>query len=1251
MSFKKQHSIHVSTLRTIIISEADWNASGKIFITRRMMKNAESKNYLPPEHLGGRKGKKSTDGGLTKRLILDNARMQCRPMAVISTDAANCYDRMIHKIIALAAMNWGVPNQVIKPLLAPLHKAKHYTRTAYGDSTNYFTGDNLQGAGQGNTGAAPFWTMVSTHMISVMKDMKLQSEFLSPLTKKKILLSLIAFVDDTELFLTDPTNNLDILVKKANQAINTWRSLLQVTGGAMRPDKCAWTLMRFDPNRNRSTYDISIPDSNNHQIPIHQYSEKEPRQYLGIIQRTDGSEDDQIKALLNTIEQWNNRMISSRLFPSQNLKATLSKVSRSILYPLPALTLTEAKCIMISNKLYSACLPKCGISSKFPIAYRYLPERYQGLGLPDMYFEQEASKLNEFVFKSNSESICWQQLKLGLEIAQNMIGSYDIIFNSNYTHLNHLLPHTWIKSLWKFMFDQRLSVRGWGTQISPKREHDPPIMNTFVQKGVTKTTLSILNKCRKYINAICLSDICTGDGLRIAELSIKCEKRLQHPPTVFNEKSKKPTVREIQIWKQFIRACFCVGSNTNKLCKPLGKWNESTFDSFTWYYNKLNNSLLKKLSTTTYRKYVPDTNHRTSKRNNKVWYKIDSIVTLNLSSTAEIWAATVQEIKHLSALFDGAAPFTSCPDPISEPNTLYHQLLKDETPKWIYKYVPKTYLTHSLPFINSIISENLQIASDGSYKTESMGAATILETTSQNKRIILPMPVPNNNDNHHKSDSYRAEAVGVLAAFHIIRAMVRMSGKSTHVTLACDNDRVLEVAQTYTYVTSRMRHHDVLRSIMEIRDSLHSTITFQKVKAHKSDNIPYSKLSRIEQLNTECDELAKLARTALPAPPNEENIFQGEGISIWDDQGAKLTSNLHESLRSHYFHNKAQTIMKKKYGWNKVQFNSIDWKAQHMAQQSLSPSTQLWISKLVTKFLPIGRNMLRRQHWREDYCPRCRVCVESHDHLLTCNHQQCIDTFRSSLEKIETWMSTQLTPLALITDILHVLTNWKQGVPIAPDMLITPPFREQLKLGDRHFIEGRLVKDFSEYMDAHYKSIDSKKNGKRWTSTFIQKIWTVLHKPQWENRNSFVHKLNEEASKTRVRENLQHELTTLYLSNLKENLLHTDQRLYEPSLTELLQKPNAHISAWIEEIRVALAARDQVFLPTQQKQAAYMHNWLRQSTRTSPRIRRRRKRRVSSKPRRQITLLHQRQYKRKRCHPKPPSTPPKKIKNAVNTLQ
>jgi len=109
------------------------------------------------ERYRGRKGKKATDGNLTKRLLIDNSRLLQKPIVIISTDTANCYDRMIHKFLAsMSCLKWGVPATVIKSLLEPPQQARQFIRTAFGDSKTCFTGHNFQGAEQGNTGAAPY---------------------------------------------------------------------------------------------------------------------------------------------------------------------------------------------------------------------------------------------------------------------------------------------------------------------------------------------------------------------------------------------------------------------------------------------------------------------------------------------------------------------------------------------------------------------------------------------------------------------------------------------------------------------------------------------------------------------------------------------------------------------------------------------------------------------------------------------------------------------------------------------------------------------------------------------------------------------------------------------------------------------------------------------------------------------------------------------------------------------------------------
>ena len=137
MTLKEENNYNVDKLRSLILGEADWNMGGRIFINRHMLSGAEALQMIPHEHYGGRKGYKATDAVLNKRLVLDNIRLSKAPAAVISTDAANCYDRMVHSFISLCVQRLGVSLSLVFALLRPLQESRHYIRTAYGDSTTF----------------------------------------------------------------------------------------------------------------------------------------------------------------------------------------------------------------------------------------------------------------------------------------------------------------------------------------------------------------------------------------------------------------------------------------------------------------------------------------------------------------------------------------------------------------------------------------------------------------------------------------------------------------------------------------------------------------------------------------------------------------------------------------------------------------------------------------------------------------------------------------------------------------------------------------------------------------------------------------------------------------------------------------------------------------------------------------------------------------------------------------------------------
>ena len=249
-------------------------------------------------------------------------------------------------------------------------------------------------------------------------------------------MTLMAFVDDTEIFLSVEDDDLNELLELAKKTMNTWKKILQASGGDMRSKKCAWILLHYskDPAiiSSMKSAEINMRDEDDIIRTVQRYDEEEAREYLGVHQQANGSNERQIEILHTKVDNWNEKIKASRLPPTLNYLAVFTRIHKSLQYPLPATTIPEDSLQKISNKLYEESLPKCGINRKFPIAFRDLPQHFFGLGLPNLYFDQEATKLTESISKSYTKHIMWQQLKVGMEQAQMETGLLDCVYNYNY---------------------------------------------------------------------------------------------------------------------------------------------------------------------------------------------------------------------------------------------------------------------------------------------------------------------------------------------------------------------------------------------------------------------------------------------------------------------------------------------------------------------------------------------------------------------------------------------------------------------------------------------------------------------------------------------------------------------------------------------------------------------------------------------------------------------------------------------------
>ena len=145
-----------------------------------------------------------------------------------------------------------------------------------------------------------------------------------------------------------------------------------------------------------------------------------------------------------------------------------------------------------------------------------------------------------------------------------------------------------------------------------------------------------------------------------------------------------------------------------------------------------------------------------------------------------------------------------------------------------------------------------------------------------------------------------------------------------------------------------------------------------------------------------------------------------------------------------------------------------------------------------------------------------------------------------------------------------------------------------------HFIHGRIHTTFKSYMTHHYTSIASRRSSASWVAVLIQKIWSLYHLPQWENRNKYVHNLDRVTESTRERINLQTSLIHTYTSENINNLLAADKHLLEKPLAHLKSLPNALIRAWLVEHKTAVKERDKIFSAENARSSAILHSFLTQ---------------------------------------------------------
>ncbi len=224
----------VTKLRAILLMEADFNATNKIVYGNRMLYNAWEYKQMP-EEIFSKKNRMADDGTLFKTLFCIITQQAWVPATIVSVDASNCYDRIVHEMASLIYQAFSVPTSAIETMLGAIENMKFFLWTGFGDSTK-FAGSGIiiktQGMTQGNRASPAGWVVISICILNAHGKKNHGAKFLFPITRLTHHLSAILYIDDTDLLHIDLTKDETVdtrytlpskTVSTAGEICSSWR--------------------------------------------------------------------------------------------------------------------------------------------------------------------------------------------------------------------------------------------------------------------------------------------------------------------------------------------------------------------------------------------------------------------------------------------------------------------------------------------------------------------------------------------------------------------------------------------------------------------------------------------------------------------------------------------------------------------------------------------------------------------------------------------------------------------------------------------------------------------------------------------------------------------------------------------------------------------------------------------------------------------------------------------------------------------
>jgi hypothetical protein len=389
------------------------------------------------------------------------------------------------------------------------------------------------------------------------------------------------------------------------------------------------------------------------------------------------------------------------------------------------------------------------------------------------------------------------------------------------------------------------------------------------------------------------------------------------------------------------------------------------------------------------------------------------------------------------------------------------------------------------------------------------------------------------------------------------------------------------------------QHFDLLSATRAALRASPIQWTFRHVKGHQDED-PEAVLDRWAFLNIQMDNLAKSywQEQLHSAASTTTQALAGEYWPVFLN-GRKVHSSLTKSIYEEIYRNKLAIHWEKHERFTQEQCRRINWDACEQAMRRLKITRRHWVSKHTEGMCGVGKWLMKWKERDTDACPRCNSPAEDARHVWTCPAATTIPIRSAGMERLDQWMTSSLTSPDIRLVINTRLSQLFHRLPLTPIPNISEKVQEALgiqdEIGWETFFEGCLVQDWEAAQDAYYQWCKSRKSGRRWATSLIQKLWDIAW-DLWEHRIGIVHAQANAANlhnMTLVDQEIRAHFRRGFIG-----LSQRDHHLFQSDVHDILAAPVQYRRKWLHRADTARARAGRRLITTYSAERQALRAWL-----------------------------------------------------------